>query len=742
MKRYMQLGACLCLQAALLSPLDAAEKVNQSVDLGGNRQATWYLPDEPKDGWVLLQHGFQRNKNNLDHLATTLMNNGIMVLTINSNSTGGNRSLAREIADDLVDNPLTPPNGYSLPSKLILSGHSAGGLMMSYTGGRLVERNFSALAGLILLDPVDKDNGMLPNNQAAIDFGVKTLSILANSSSCNSSNNALSPLRSLTDDYVGIKLTNNSKHTDAEGDSSGGIITWICGSPQDSNVAYLQDFTVNWALDMISGQLNPAYYPGGSKVQELIANGDGELIKELVTFPPAADFTFSTNLLNVSFSDGSSDQDGTVINYDWDFGDGNGSSQQNPNHSYASSGTYTVTLTVTDNDNQSSSTSKTVTVNDGSVAPSANFNSDINDLTVTFTDTSSDSDGSIQSWSWDFGDGNNSNQANPEHTYAAAGTYSVSLTVTDDDGLSDTEVKSVTVESTDGGLANGTVLTDLSAGRSQELDYFINVPAGAEDLSFQISGGSGDADIYIRYGAEPTTSQYDYRPYRNGNNETVSVADPQSGNWYIMIRGYSAFSGLTLSVSYREPGVNLPPTAAFGFEFDGLTVNFTNQSTDADGDIVSYNWSFGDGNESTEIEPSYTFASAGEYNVTLAVTDDQGATDLISKTVSVTGDGAVALVNGEAVEGLSGTSGNEKLFVLDVPAGASQAVFQITGGGGDADIYVRYGAAPTTSTYDYRPYLSGNEETVNVGGPQAGKWYVMVRAYSNYSGLSLSGTAQ
>ncbi|NVJ59971.1 MAG: PKD domain-containing protein [Gammaproteobacteria bacterium] len=742
MKRFMQMGACLCIQAALLAPLEAAEKVNQSVDLGGSRQATWYLPDGQPDGWILLQHGFQRNKSHLDHIATTFMNNGIMVLTINSNSTGGNRSLAREIADDLIDNPLTPPNGYQLPSKLVLSGHSAGALMMSYTSGRLIERGFGQLEGLIMYDPVDKDNGMQPNNQALIDTGKKVLSILANSSSCNSSNNALSPLRALSESYVGIKLTRNSKHTDAEGDSTGGLGSLFCGRPTDQNVSYLQDFAVNWALDMISGSTNPAYYPGGAKVQELIANNDGELIKEIVSFPPTADFNFSTNLLSVSFSDNSSDQDGSIISYSWDFGDGDASSQQNPNHSYQASGTYNVTLTVTDDDNQATSVSKVVSVSDGLEAPEADFSFVANELSVSFSDASSDNDGTIQSWDWNFGDGSSSNQASPVHTYAENGTYNVSLTVTDEDGLSDTKSMPVTVQKIEGGLENNSVISNLSAGRGEELDYFMQVPANASNLVFQIADGSGDADIYIRYGAEPTTSTYDYRPYRNGNNETVTIDTPQSGEWYIMIRGYSAFSGVTLRASYQVAGQNLPPEADFSFDYSGSTVSFTNQSSDADGEVASYQWSFGDGSESSDLNPSHTYDSAGTYNVTLSIADDKGATDQVTKTVTITDDGATPLVSGQVIEGLSGTTGNQKLFVLDVSAGTSQAEFRIFGGGGDADIYVRYGAAPTTNTYDYRPYRSGNNETVTVGSPAAGKWYVMVRAYSNYSDLSLSGEVQ
>jgi hypothetical protein len=64
----------------------------------------------------------------------------------------------------------------------------------------------------------------------------------------------------------------------------------------------------------------------------------------------------------------------------------------------------------------------------------------------------------------------------------------------------------------------------------------------------------------------------------------------------------------------------------------------------------------------------------------------------------------------------------------------------IAGGTGDADLYVKFGSAPTTSSYDCRPYLGGNAETCNIATAQAGTYYVMLRAYSTFSGVSLTGS--
>jgi serine protease len=102
-------------------------------------------------------------------------------------------------------------------------------------------------------------------------------------------------------------------------------------------------------------------------------------------------------------------------------------------------------------------------------------------------------------------------------------------------------------------LTNGQSVGSLSGAQGSERRWFTNVPSGATNLVIKISGGSGDADLYVRRGSEPTTSSYDCRPYLNGNNETCTFASPQSGTWHIMIRGYTSYSGVTLQVSWDEP---------------------------------------------------------------------------------------------------------------------------------------------------------------------------------------------
>lgn len=99
-------------------------------------------------------------------------------------------------------------------------------------------------------------------------------------------------------------------------------------------------------------------------------------------------------------------------------------------------------------------------------------------------------------------------------------------------------------------LQNGVAKTGLSGSTSQESHYKINVPANASSLSVNISSGSGDADLYVRFGDKATTGEFECRPYRWGNNETCTINNPRTGDYFIMLNGYSSYSGVRLVASY------------------------------------------------------------------------------------------------------------------------------------------------------------------------------------------------
>jgi hypothetical protein len=83
------------------------------------------------------------------------------------------------------------------------------------------------------------------------------------------------------------------------------------------------------------------------------------------------------------------------------------------------------------------------------------------------------------------------------------------------------------------------------------LVYYIDVPESATNLTVELSGGSGDVDLYTRFDAEPETRAYDCRSNNDGNSESCTEASPEAGRWYIGLHGYKDFSGVSLTASYE-----------------------------------------------------------------------------------------------------------------------------------------------------------------------------------------------
>ncbi|MBB5630652.1 collagenase [Sphaerisporangium krabiense] len=196
----------------------------------------------------------------------------------------------------------------------------------------------------------------------------------------------------------------------------------------------------------------------------------------------------------------------------------------------------------------------------GDQAPTAGFTYTASGLTANFTDTSTD-DGTIAARQWDFGDATSSTAANPSHTYAAAGAYTVKLTVTDNSGKTGTVSKQVTVST------GGTSLPECAAARTDELGrncqrgnlsattgnykyFYLYVPAGVSRLTITSSGGTGNADLYYSSSSWATTSAYSQRSANAGNGESLVVGNPVSGYHYISLYATQGFGGAAVQVQY------------------------------------------------------------------------------------------------------------------------------------------------------------------------------------------------
>ncbi len=178
---------------------------------------------------------------------------------------------------------------------------------------------------------------------------------------------------------------------------------------------------------------------------------------QVANVPPTAAFGATADFLSLTFNgSASNDPDGSIASYAWNFGDGNTSSGVSPTatHAYSQAGTYTVTLTVTDNSGAIGQVSHTYDVAappPPNSPPTAAFTFGTSGLRVDVDgSTSGDSDGTVASYSWAFGDGGTATGLLASHDYGAGGTYTVTLTVTDDDGATGTTTQNVTVSAPPG----------------------------------------------------------------------------------------------------------------------------------------------------------------------------------------------------------------------------------------------------------------------------------------------------
>ncbi|TMP45447.1 collagenase [Pseudoalteromonas citrea] len=200
-------------------------------------------------------------------------------------------------------------------------------------------------------------------------------------------------------------------------------------------------------------------------------------------------------------------------------------------------------------------------VNDAPVAViNGPYQGEVNQDIQFSSQGSGDSDGQISAYLWQFGDGTQSNSENPSHRYVNAGDYVVSLTVTDNKGASTSVTSSVSItenNSSTPALTKG-LPRIISAEQDSLFYYTFEVPAGATDLKISTGQGTGDVDLYVRFGSKPTLTEYDCRPYKGGNAEQCDIVAPQVGTYYVMTRGYNRYADVSLLADYVSAASRLP----------------------------------------------------------------------------------------------------------------------------------------------------------------------------------------
>jgi len=278
--------------------------------------------------------------------------------------------------------------------------------------------------------------------------------------------------------------------------------------------------------------------------------------------PPIAAFNANPSSATVGSSisfngSASSDPDGTIISYAWQYGDGTTGSGVSVQHTYAAAGTYTVRLTVTDNDGATGTTTHQVVISSQpNQPPTAAFNANPSSTTVGSSisfngSASSDPDGWIVSYAWQYGDGTTGSGVSVQHTYAAVGTYTVRLTVTDNAGATDTTIRQVTV-----GQATPPLAIQLSLPK---VSYQVGEPIVINYST------NREAYVYI-CDADPSGKVILLFPnYLESNNRVTAGAHSVPGGGYTLRVSAPAGSETLYAFAATSPLPNFPTSFGSGF---------------------------------------------------------------------------------------------------------------------------------------------------------------------------------
>ncbi len=324
---------------------------------------------------------------------------------------------------------------------------------------------------------------------------------------------------------------------------------------------------------------------------------------------PVAHFTTS-NLCNgtIQFTDSTIIPNSWPSNWSWDFGDGNSGTGQSPIHQYQQPGTYNVTLIAEAPAGCADTVTLPVTV-PPVIQPGFSMDT-LCGLNKQFTDLSSiSSPGTLVSHAWDFGDGNTSNQQNPGHTYAAPGSYNVSLIVGDNAGCYDTITQQINVNA-----IPTAAFTFQSVCTGNNLP-FINQSTlpGWGNMTYTWDFGNGNSSF----------QQSPWHNYQQSGTYTVTLIATGAGN--------------CSDTATQQVTVHPVPVASFTLPPPcGLTGQITNTSTIASpGTITSNQWNLGNGQTSGQQNPNFNFATPGTYPITLTTTSSNGCVDTETQNFTV-----------------------------------------------------------------------------------------------------------
>ncbi|MEP6465349.1 MAG: PKD domain-containing protein [Parafilimonas sp.] len=323
---------------------------------------------------------------------------------------------------------------------------------------------------------------------------------------------------------------------------------------------------------------------------------------------------FSSNVqsgctpLIVAFEDNST---GAPTNWSWTLGNGTIASNQNPVTTYFDAGSYTVKLTIKNTSGQDSliKTSYITVYANPQIAFTTSATQGCFPLDVKFTNNSKAGSGTILNYLWDLGDGNIDTTVNVNHTYTSAGTFDITLKVTNSFGCYNALTKSDLIQISDGVNA-GFSLTSLDICKTPATATFKNASNGSGTLIYNWDFGDG----------QKSSTASPLHNYTSSGSYNVLLTVQSSG-------GCSDTASMPVDVHIPVSGFSHTSATCLN-----QSIHFTNTSSPSP---ISSTWYFGDGTSSSELNPDKAFTKTGTYSVKLVNNFSTGCSDSVTNTVTI-----------------------------------------------------------------------------------------------------------
>ncbi len=522
-------------------------------------------------------------------------------------------------------------------------------------------------------NPVDLSSWKLKNNDGDIEslsgtisshgYKVNTFSsqwldntdekvILLNSSSVIKD---VTPIKadSDNDNRVWARVPNG---VDTNSDNDWTFKTNTKGSSNGNRGSRAYDWSDNAFIDRCGESLNMAVNLV-TDVLHTLAWGSGYVGKEVPNIPPNA--TASANVtkgyapLSVKFTGLGTDLDGSIGSYYWDFDDGNTSVDQNPLHTFQSPGTYKVELKVTDNIGDTGLDNILIEAfpEDVNIPPTAIAEANITKgyvpLVVMFTGNGTDLDGYIDTYYWNFNDNTGSTSTNQivEHTFQNPGIYNVTLTVIDDQRVTDIDNITIIVIQKKANIPpNSTIQANIPPSAT----IYADITTGEAPLFVSFNGSGTDADgfIILYYWdfdkSLDNNNDGNFTNDRDGEGKKVKWTFTDYRDYTVTLtvidnNGSSINTNIEIDIKPAYSPYNTSIIADKTEGFTPLIVNFSGfGSGKYDSKIIAYYWSFDhDGEYSRVQNPTQIFNESGTYDVSFLVTYSDGAVEISSIKIIV-----------------------------------------------------------------------------------------------------------